>query len=80
MFARRAASIGAQSAGFGLSLLVDFATGDLQLKADERAAQLVELLTALGPTFIKAGQSASIRTDLLPAAYIKGLTALQDQV
>ena len=38
------------------------------------------LLTALGPTFIKAGQSASIRTDLLPPAYIKGLTALQDQV
>ena len=50
------------------------------MKADQRAAQLVELLTALGPTFIKAGQSASIRTDLLPAAYIKGLTALQDQV
>ena len=32
------------------------------------------------PTFIKAGQSASIRTDLLPPAYITGLTQLQDDV
>ena len=76
----RGASLVSQSAGFGLSLLGDFVAGDLDKRADERAAELVELLTALGPTFIKAGQSASIRTDLLPAAYIRGLTALQDQV
>ena len=73
----RAASLVTQSAGFGTSLLRDFVAGDLKKRAPERAAELVTLLTALGPTFIKAGQSASIRTDLLPAAYIEGLTALQ---
>ena len=78
--AGRATSILAQSTGFGLALLRDFAAGELDARAEERAAQLVELLTALGPTFIKAGQSASIRTDLLPPKYIVGLTALQDQV
>jgi predicted unusual protein kinase regulating ubiquinone biosynthesis (AarF/ABC1/UbiB family) len=34
----------------------------------------------LGPTFIKVGQSLSIRTDLLRPAYIEGLTKLQDRV
>jgi len=66
----------------GLSLLSDFAGGKqtISANAERRAEQLAALLTQLGPTFIKAGQSASIRTDLLPPAYIKGLTALQDQV
>ena len=78
--AGRAASIAVQSAGFGASLLGDFVAGELQSRSSTRAAELVDLLTTLGPTFIKAGQSASIRTDLLPPAYITGLTALQDQV
>jgi predicted unusual protein kinase regulating ubiquinone biosynthesis (AarF/ABC1/UbiB family) len=38
------------------------------------------LLTVLGPTFIKIGQSLSIRTDLLSPAYVRGLKTLQDQV
>ena len=38
------------------------------------------LLTVLGPTFIKIGQSLSIRTDLLSPAYVRGLKSLQDQV
>ena len=78
--AGRAVELASQSAGFGASLLGDFVSGNLESKADERALDLVDLLTKLGPTFIKAGQSASIRTDLLPPAYIKGLTALQDRV
>lgn len=42
--------------------------------------ELAKVLTKLGPTFIKIGQSLSIRTDLLSPAYVKGLTSLQDQV
>lgn len=80
--AGRAATIAGQSVGFGVSLLGDFISGPetLKARASDRASELVTLLTVLGPTFIKAGQSASIRTDLLPPAYITGLTALQDQV
>ena len=37
-------------------------------------------MTRLGPTFIKIGQSLSIRTDLLSPAYVSGLKSLQDQV
>ena len=39
----RGASLVSQSAGFGLSLLGDFVAGDLDKRADERAAELVEL-------------------------------------
>jgi predicted unusual protein kinase regulating ubiquinone biosynthesis (AarF/ABC1/UbiB family) len=41
---------------------------------------LKEHLIALGPTFIKIGQSLGTRADLLPLAYIKELSKLQDQV
>lgn len=37
-------------------------------------------MTVLGPTFIKVGQSLSIRTDLIRPAYITALTKLQDRV
>ena len=46
----------------------------------QRGKELAELLTRLGPTFIKVGQSLSIRTDLLSPAYIRGLETLQDNV
>jgi predicted unusual protein kinase regulating ubiquinone biosynthesis (AarF/ABC1/UbiB family) len=53
-----------------------------QLEANEyqRGQELARLLTRLGPTFIKVGQSLSIRTDLLSVGYQRGLATLQDQV
>ena len=47
---------------------------------EKRGVELADLLTVLGPTFIKVGQSLSIRTDLVQASYAKGLTQLQDKV
>lgn len=54
--------------------------GKLDDNADKRAMELSTLLTELGPSFIKIGQSLSIRTDLLSPAYVRGLKTLQDQV
>lgn len=45
-----------------------------------RGKELADLLTKLGPTYIKVGQSLSIRTDLLSPGYAKGLSTLQDNV
>lgn len=41
---------------------------------------LVVLCTRLGATFIKVGQIASTRADLLPRSFVRELAALQDRV
>ncbi len=45
-----------------------------------QAVWLRENLIALGPTFIKIGQALGTRADLLPLAYVRELSTLQDQV
>ena len=78
----RALKIFLTSAGFGLSLLSDYFSKKLIDPKQEklRAERLTTLLTRLGPTFIKIGQSLSVRTDLLRPAYIIALAQLQDKV
>jgi predicted unusual protein kinase regulating ubiquinone biosynthesis (AarF/ABC1/UbiB family) len=49
-------------------------------RLQKQAVWLKEKLLALGPTFIKIGQSLGTRGDLLPLAYVKELSLLQDQV
>lgn len=78
----RSIEIVIKSSSFGLNILIDKARGDLfdPEKEKIRSNQACDLLTSLGPTFIKVGQSLSIRTDLLRPAYIEALTKLQDKV
>jgi predicted unusual protein kinase regulating ubiquinone biosynthesis (AarF/ABC1/UbiB family) len=46
----------------------------------KRAAQLREMLTRLGPTFIKVGQALSTRPDLIRKDFLDELIKLQDQL
>ena len=80
--ASRGIEIASSATFFGFLLLLDFITGQLTepTREAQRADQLTTILTRTGPTFIKVGQSLSIRTDLLRPAYIVGLTKLQDKV
>ncbi|HEY9803442.1 MAG TPA: AarF/ABC1/UbiB kinase family protein [Leptolyngbyaceae cyanobacterium] len=68
-----------------------FATFILGLKWDEwqskeeqnkgkRASQLRNILTRLGPTFIKVGQALSTRPDLIRKDFLEELIKLQDQL
>jgi len=66
--------------GFGAKLFIDKQTGSSEANAVTRGGELTGMLTRLGPTFIKIGQAASIRADLLPPAYLVSLQELQDRV
>jgi len=53
----------------------------IKVKNDRRRAiQLRNLLTKLGPAYIKIGQALSTRPDLVPSVYLEELTRLQDQL
>jgi predicted unusual protein kinase regulating ubiquinone biosynthesis (AarF/ABC1/UbiB family) len=58
----------------------DKRTGQVERKQPYRAAQLREILTTLGPAYIKVGQALSTRPDLVPPNYLEELTHLQDQL
>lgn len=55
-------------------------TAKKEARLEQQAVWLKENLIGLGPTFIKIGQALGTRGDLLPLAYIKQLSLLQDQV
>ena len=77
---QRAAFISLSAAGWGLGVVMDVLTGSYKQNERRRADELTDLLTRLGPTFIKIGQSLSIRSDLLTPEYLRSLTSLQDKV
>ncbi|MBE7381705.1 MAG: AarF/ABC1/UbiB kinase family protein [Leptolyngbya sp. SIO1E4] len=55
--------------------------GHISEKTQRRQAErLRELLTRLGPAYIKIGQALSTRPDLVPPIYLEELTRLQDQL
>ena len=65
---------------FGLSLWWDRRWGNLVKNQQRRAIRLREILTKLGPAYIKVGQALSTRPDLVPPLYLEELTQLQDQL
>ena len=67
-------------AGFSIGLLLDRSIGKTEVNKNLRANQLREILTQLGPTFIKVGQSLSTRPDLVKKEFLEELIKLQDQL
>ncbi len=65
---------------FMLGLSWDKFLGNSPKNSKKRAIQLREILTKLGPTYIKIGQALSTRPDLVPPLYLEELTTLQDQL
>ena len=67
-------------AGFSIGLLLDRSIGNTEVNKNQRANQLREILTQLGPTYIKVGQSLSTRPDLVRQDFLDELIKLQDQL
>ena len=67
-------------AGFLLGLKWDEWENQFEQHKPKRAAQLREILTKLGPTFIKVGQALSTRPDLIRKDFLEELVKLQDQL
>lgn len=58
----------------------DKLTGQTKARQRQRAIELRETLTRLGPAYIKVGQALSTRPDVLSAIYLEEMTKLQDQL
>ncbi|MBD2778466.1 AarF/UbiB family protein [Iningainema tapete] len=67
-------------AGFLIRLKWDEWQNQVEQNKYKRAIQLRQLLTRLGPTFIKVGQALSTRPDLVRKDYLDELVKLQDQL
>jgi len=78
--AARAVRIAASLGAFITAVLADFASGQLESNAKARSKQLRQVLSKLGPSFIKVGQALSSRPDLLPKDYLNALSQLQDRL
>jgi predicted unusual protein kinase regulating ubiquinone biosynthesis (AarF/ABC1/UbiB family) len=66
--------------GFILGLKWDDWQGQAERNKYRRASQLRQILTDLGPTFIKVGQALSTRPDLVKQDFLNELVKLQDQL
>ncbi len=65
---------------FGFSLLFDRIFHRTAFNQARRAVRLRQILTQLGPTFIKVGQALSTRPDLIKPSFLDELVKLQDQL
>ena len=65
---------------FALGLLSDHVFKRTVINQERRAIRLRQILTQLGPTFIKVGQALSTRPDLIKPSFLDELIKLQDQL
>ena len=65
---------------FLFHLLLDNWTNQTEANQAKRATELRQILTNLGPTFIKVGQALSTRPDLIRKDFLDELIKLQDQL
>ncbi|MEH1796412.1 ABC1 kinase family protein [Nostoc sp.] len=77
---RRIFAVLGPTLSFVFGLWSDSKRGIVVKNDRRRATQLRELLTKLGPAYIKIGQALSTRPDLVPTVYLEELTKLQDQL
>ena len=66
--------------GWFLGIQLDRWTGQVEKNKLKRASKLRQILTNLGPTFIKVGQALSTRPDLVAQDFLVELIKLQDQL
>ena len=69
-----------QFSGFLIGLKLDEWLGTVEKNKTKRAVRLRQILTDLGPTYIKVGQALSTRPDLVRKDFLDELTKLQDQL
>lgn len=77
---RRIITVLTSTVTFAVGLWWDSKRGVVVKNDLKRAVQLRELLTKLGPAYIKIGQALSTRPDLVPPVYLEELTRLQDKL
>jgi aarF domain-containing kinase len=77
---KRIIQLGYISSNFVAGLLWDFATGQVKRNEVKRAIQIRDIVTSLGPAYIKLGQALSIRPDLLSPAAMTEMQKLCDKV
>ena len=76
----RILQLGSIASGFLSGVVWDFFTDKLKVNEVRRARQIREIVTSLGPAYIKLGQALSIRPDLLSPAAMNELQKLCDKV
>ena len=77
---QRALQLVSIGGGFISGLIADFITKKTEENSVERAIQLREIVTSLGPAYIKLGQALAIRPDLLGPQAMVELQKLCDKV
>ncbi|MEO0409146.1 MAG: AarF/ABC1/UbiB kinase family protein, partial [Cyanobacteria bacterium P01_A01_bin.135] len=65
---------------FALQIFWDKRTGKVRQNEPKRAARARQILTDLGPAYIKVGQALSTRPDLVSPVYLEELSRLQDKL